>query len=378
MPSYLYSANAPDGRKIHERIEAASLDQARSALELYKYSDIEFLTDENGSDIARAARSGTDVPAIDPAGWTAEDEVQVHRHRGLVQKLWWVFKKHAVIFAALAIWNVTSWRGGRPLIWLDWVGFIATPLYCLWFIKLVLPMVLFQLILEASVWHDWIRLRRFIRWARQLRRFMVTGIPDNELDIREAQSLAAEGRLAEGLQLVEKYRGHPDVAEYVFLSRVAGIYEAAGQYDRTVALFEESAARGPGGVSEWIDLAMARVQLLHDAAGARTALQKIEGRELPALAKAFRLIVEGTIAGEERDDLRACESYRAGLAKLQATSGNPLVLGLVAEVRAGLAISLARLGRKELARKILAGSRPLLEARKEAGLLARCDKALEG
>jgi len=376
MQEFLFSATTPDGRTVHERIEAANLDQARYILEIRKYRAIEFLTDEHGADIRRAARSGVTIPKIDPSLWTAEDEVASRRRRGLAEKLVWAFRQHALIFAVLAGWVVLVLHNGPPYRAFAWTGFILLPLYFLWFVRLVLPLTLFQLILEASVWHEWKRLRRLIGFVRFLKKFLTTAIPDKELDIREAASLAAEGRLADGLKLVEKYRGHPDVAEYLYLTRLSGIYDAAGEYDRVVALLEEAAAKGPGGVSEWIDLAMARIRRKHDAAGARAALQNIEGREVPALAQAFRLIVEGMIAGEEKDDLRAYEYFRTGVEKLQATGGSPLLQGVVAEARAGLAISLARLGRKDAARSILAKERPLLEARKETGLLARCDSAI--
>lgn len=97
---------------------------------------------------------------------------------------------------------------------------------------------------------------------------------------------------------------------------------------------------------------------------------------MPALAQAFRLLVEGMIAVEERDDLRAGEYFRAGLEKLRTTAGSPLIQGVIAGSRAGLAISLARLGRKDAARNILAPEHPLPEAQQETTLLARCDAAL--
>lgn len=376
MKQYLFSATSPDGRKVHERIVAGNLDQARYALELRQYRDIEFMTDENVADISRANLSGLKLPAVPPELWTAEDEVQSHRRRGLGQKLLWAAKQHAPIFAALAVWALVKLHNGRPYGLAAWAAFLALPLYGLWFIRLVLPIAVFQLILEAAVWHDWKRLRRLVGFARVLKKFFTTAIPDKELDIREATSWAAEGRLADGLLLVEKYRGHPDVSDYIYLARLSGVYDAAGQHDRAVALMEEAAAKGPGGVSEWIDVALARIRRKHDAPGARAALEKIEGKEVPALAQAFRLLVEGMIATEERDDLRACEYYRAGLDKLQATAGSPLIQGLIAESRAGMAISLARLGKPDVARKILAKERPLLEARKETALLAKCDAAL--
>jgi tetratricopeptide (TPR) repeat protein len=376
MKVYLFSATSPDGAKVHDRIEAGNLDQARYALEVRRYRDIEFYSDENAADITRAIRSGLKLPRVDPALWTAEDEVQSRRRRGLGAKLAWAARQHAPVFAALAGWVVIELHRGRPFGWSAWAAFIALPLYFLWFIRLVLPITLFQLILEAAVWHDWRRLRRLVGFTRVVKKFVTTAIPDKELDIREATAWAAEGRLADGLKLVEKYRGHPDVSEYLYLARLSGIYDAAGQHDRAVALMEEAAAKGPGGVSEWIDVALARIRRKRDAAGARAALARIEGKEVPALAQAFRLLVEGLIATEERDDLRACEYYRAGLDKLLASAGSPLIQGLIAESRAGMALSLARLGQPDAARKILAKERPLLEARKETALLARCDAAL--
>ena len=378
MKRFLFSATTRDGRKFHDRVESANLGHARHTLEALGHRDIEFLSDENVEDISRAARIGVGVPVEKPEWWTVGDEIQSRRRRGLMQKLRWAFGRHLEFAWPLVLWNVISCVHGRPFREMDWLGFIVTLLYGVWFARKILPMTLFQLILEASAWHNWPRLRRLIRFTRLLKRFITTAIPDRELDIREAVSLAAEGRLADGLQLVEKYRKHPDMAEYIFLTRLSGLYDAAGQYDRVVALREEAALKGPGGVSEWIDLAMARIRRKRDVVGAREALKKIEGKEMPAIAQAFRLMVDGMIASEERADVKACEYYRSGLDKLQATGYSPVVFGLIAEARVGMAMSLTRLGEKDVARRILAQERPLLEARGEKDLLARCDSVIGG
>ena len=213
MKSFLFSATNADGIKAHERIEADNLDQARYKLEVRGYHGIEFLSDENAQDIAQASRMGTGVPKPDPRWWSAEDEVQSHRRRGLAEKLWWAFRKHLPFLLPIVFWSIISIWPVRPYRWIDYVGQIATPLYCLWFVKKVMPMTLFQLILEASVWHDWARLRRLIKFARVLRRFMVTGIPDKELDFREATAFAAEGRLLVGM---------PEIREQI-VSRGVGL-----------------------------------------------------------------------------------------------------------------------------------------------------------
>ena len=81
--------------------------------------------------------------------------MQSHRRRGLGQKLLWAAKQHAPIFAALAVWVLVELHKGSPYGAFAWASFLALPLYGLWFIRLVLPIAVFQLILEAAVWHDW-------------------------------------------------------------------------------------------------------------------------------------------------------------------------------------------------------------------------------
>ena len=378
MKVFLFSATGPAGEKLTDRVEAASLAQARYALELRGCRDIEFFTDENGADIERANRSGLDLPKVDPERWTAADELASHRRKGVAEKILWAAKQHAPIFGGLALWVGVEWFNGRPYGLWAWVAFLALPLYFLWFLRLVVPIALFDLILESAVWWEWSRLRRYLALTRLMNRFVTTGIPPKELDIREGISLAAQGRLAEGVALVEKYRGHPDLSEYLYLARLSGLYDAAKDYNRSVGLMEAAAAVGPGGVSEWIDVALARILRQQDAPGAREALAKIADKEVPALPQAFRLIVEGMIATQERDDLHAAEYFRLGLEKLAAVSGSPLTHALIAVARAHLVISFARIGHRDLARKILAQERPLLEARQETALLQRCDAALAG
>lgn len=376
MPEYLFRAASPQCGEIKDRIEADNLGQARYTLEVRGYRDIEFFSDEGVDDIKRAVRSGTNVPEADPDLWTVEDETAAWRRRGMGAKLWWAFQQNLVVLIPLAFWNWMSWRGARPFSWLDWAGFAATPLYLAYFIFLSIPMVVFQRLLESAAWCDWKQVYRSVAWARRLRAFGIRVIPESELDFREAYAMAAEGRTEQALQLLEKYRGHPDMAEYLFLSRVSSVYEYAGNYKKMIALLEESAAKGPGGASEWIDLAVARVRRGRDLAGAKEALARTEDKEIAALPGAALAICKGIIASEEREDARACELLTEGVGKLDAYAGNPLVQVIVAEAKAYLAISQARCGEREEANKTFSAVGALLAARKETDLLARCTAAL--
>lgn len=359
-------------------MEAGSLAQARYILEIRGYSDIEFLNDEHGDDIQRATLSGTGVSPPDPAVWTVENEAAAWRRKGIGAHLWWAFKQNLIVLGPLAYWNWCSVRSGRPYSGLDWVGFVATPLYLAYFFLLSLPMMIFQQLLRAAVWCDWAEVRRYVRWARGLRRLMITGIPESELDFREAYATAADGRVDEALRSLEKYRGHADMAEYIFLARLSSVYEYAGRHDEMIGMLEESAAKGPGGASEWIDVAMARVRHRRDAVGAKAALERTADKEIPSLAGAALLICRGMIASEEGEDSRACELLNEGVGKLDAFAGNPLIQVVVSEAKSYLVISRARLGQRDGARADFAAIRPLLVARKEVQLIERCQAALAG
>lgn len=372
MPQFLFRARSRDGVDLHERIEATNLGQARFILEVRGYREIEFLTDEHIGDIQRAADAGGGAPAADPEFWTAEDEVAAARRKGSAAQLWWAFKQHSIIIVPLLIWNAYSLRGGPPFGWLDWLGFLLTPVYAAYFVTLSLPMVIFQTLLEASVWCDWPKVHRCVRWARRLRRLRMTGIPESELDFRDAYALGAEGEVETAVKSLEKYRGHPEMAEYVYLSRLASVYEYAGRYREMVALLEQSAAKGPGGVSEWIDVAMARVRYLGDVAGAKAALENVGDKEIPAFAGSVLMACLGIIACEERDFAHARELLEGALARFAAAAGNPLMQVLVADAKAYLVLALAGLGEKALARRHFAEIRSLLAVRNDGTLLERC------
>jgi hypothetical protein len=151
MPSFLFEAAGPEGDVVRERIEAENLGQAGYLLKVRGYRDVRFLEDENADDIRRAIEGGSNVPPADPADWTPDDEVEVQQRKGAWRQLWWVFRQHLFIVIPLCYWNFRSWRAGSPFTWLDYAGFIATPLYLGYFLFLAAPGQVFHQILDARV-----------------------------------------------------------------------------------------------------------------------------------------------------------------------------------------------------------------------------------
>lgn len=358
---------------MHDRVEAVNLNQARYALDIRGYREVEFLTDESQAEIERVIIEGTGVPPIDREVWSANDEVAAFERKGIGAHLWWAAKQHLIVVLPLAWWNYSSWTGERPFGWSDWLGFALTPLYAIYFFKLSLPFMVFQKIMEASVWCNWTELRRFIGWARIMRRFMITGIPESELDFREAEALAAEGNLTAALEMVERWRGGSGLPEHMFLVRLASIYENADDYRTMVECVEEAARLAPGGVNQWIEVAAAKIRRLRDVKGAKAALEKVGDAELAALPAAFMKFAMGMIAVEEGDDAQAVACLTATLERLKTFSGNPIVLLLEAEAKGYLAIAEARLGRREEASARFAEVRAILRINRPNDLYPRCE-----
>lgn len=347
------------------------MGQARYVLEIRGYRDIEFHSDENADEIRRFAMSGTGITEDDLAPWTAADAAAAQRRKGPWAKLGWAFKQHLVFFGPLLIWNWFSLRGERPFGWGDRIGFALSATYVVLFLMMVSPMIFFDQLLQASAWAEWAAVRKWIKRTRWLRRITRVGIPELELQIREAYALAAEGYLRDAVKKMETCREHPDLPEAMYFSRLSTVYEYAGDYDAMVRCAEAAAAKSTGGVGEWIDLATARIRRKCDIAGAKDALAHVDGKEIPVLARAALARCRGMIACEEGTYAEAKTLLEQALEAMNEHAGNPLLENWVAEANAYLAISLAGLEEREAARAALAKASKLLEANKEHALLRR-------
>jgi tetratricopeptide (TPR) repeat protein len=204
---------------------------------------------------------------------------------------------------------------------------------------------------------------------------MGMGVPETELCSGEAYALAEEGKLDEALRVMEAVRTDPNGKRYLYLGRLATVYEMAGRYDLQIASLREAQTLGSGGASEWIDLAMALVQRGRDVAGAKAALAQARDKEMSEIVKAFFAWCEGIIACEERDFPKAKRELEAAL-EITGKTGSHLMLGIEAVIRAYLCIACAGCGEGAEARRFWSACRGRLGAQREPELISRCRAAL--
>lgn len=374
MPAFLFRARDASGAVVADQVEAATLAQARYALELRGYGDIEFHTGESEEDIKRSILAGAEADLDDPEDWTAADEIAARERQGALRKVGWAMKQHAPYLLLLLVWNFFSWRGERPFGWADWLGFSLTVLYALFFMLVVTPMLAFDQLLEAAVWRDWKTQRRYIAVLRLLR-VVFRVIPESELLWREANALAATGRLPEALERVAPLRDNPDTAKHLYHSRASSLYELAGDFAGQLRCMEEAVAGHAEGTDVYIDLASVRIMRFRDVAGAQAALAKIEDRELTETARGAYLQVRGIVATEAGDHAAAEKDLREAEAILGKV-GNALIQEFLANLRAYLALTLIATGRPQEARAQFLAACPLLVAQQSHQLVARVDAAL--
>jgi hypothetical protein len=374
MPEYLFTAKNLHGKPVTDRIEAASVDGARYALELRRFTEITFHTDDASLRIDESLNREMD-PNPDPdLQLDPDEELAARRSGGFLAGIWFAWKVHWFMWLPLLVWCAFIYRGGQPFGAGDWIGLGLTGLFLAYFIVLIIPGVAFQALLRAAVWN---RLAEARFWTALLRRIpLISGgaFPKFELDVRLACVLARNGRADEGRKLLARYlEGNP---EALLLSRISSFHDAAGEYAQAHEMRRRATEVSNGGLSETIDEALGLARYLHRPAEARACLARIAEKELVEAAQIFVAYVEGLIALEEKNFAEANRLLEKTIALMQPMAEGELMKGMLREIWAFQSIALAGLGRMADARKLLAKARPLLTARREMDFLQRCEAAV--
>lgn len=374
MTTYLYSGRTSDGKQVTDRIEAATSDAARYALDLRGYREIVFHTDDSTSRVDALLLdemlNGDPVPELTP-----EQEREARQSGGVLQCLWFAWKVNAIFWVPLSIWVGISLAGGRPFSVADIISFVFGGLFLVYFVWLVLPGVGYQRFLVAATWN---RLGETRAWVRFLRFFGSIGparIPKLELDMRLAWVLSRNGHQEEARGLIAP---HESIAanNAMILNRLGGFYDAIGDHERAHTNRTQAVEVSGGGTTEIIDHALGLVRHLRRPTEARASLDRISGKEVADLVRIFVVYTEGLIALEEGRNEEAFDLLTKTEQVMSPYVANELMKGMRREVWAFQAIALGTAGRYAEANQLFLKALPLLKARRENTLIARCSEFL--
>jgi tetratricopeptide (TPR) repeat protein len=374
MPKFLFTGVASDGKRLTERIEAETVSAARYKLELRGWHGINFLTDElcvRTDELLQADCQGR----IPENFLTPAQEAEARRSGSVWQALWFGWKMNSIFWIPLLIWNSFSYFGARPFGWLDQTGFALSAIFIAYFLWTTVPAFAYEKILENTVWHRWDQVYRWIRFVRFLKRATFVAIPELELDFREAAGLAHQGELSKALSLVAKYETH-SCGQFLYYSRLAGIYENARDYAKMTELRRMAAENGSGKPEEKLDLALGLLRRHRKVEEARQILEEVDLSSSGELVAIFHAFCSGLLHIELGAWKKSDEVLQLATDAVRPYSTNQLMVGMLQEIRAFHCIALANLGKKSEAADLLRQAKPILSAQGELELLDRCHAAL--
>lgn len=374
MSSYLFSAKSPEGKSVTDRIEAATTDAARYALDLRGYREIIFHTDDSSNRVD-AVLLAEMVDGGFESRLTPEQEKEARKGGGVLRQLWTAWKLNAVFWIPLSIWIGVNLAGGMPFSAGDIISFVFGGLFLVYFVWLVLPAVGYQCLLAASIWN---RLGETRAWARFLRFFGPIGpvrIAKLELDMRLAYVLGRHGLLDEARRLIAP---HESVAanNAMILGRLASFYDVIGDHERAHANRTQAVDASSGGLSEIIDHAHGLIRHLRRPQEATTSLNRIGDREVADVARLFVSYTEGLIALEEGRHEESIEKFLKTEQAITPYAANEILNGMLRDIWAFRAIALAKTGRYGEAKELVLKALPMLQARRETILISRCTELL--
>jgi tetratricopeptide (TPR) repeat protein len=369
MPEYLVTARNAQGKKVTERLDVNSADEAVQTLRERGYDDIVLHTDDVA---ARHTKQKAVASTVSPR-----------------QYLW--FRSMPSWLAHVLVVTITAYRKG----WYWNVAALALLAYRLWqgrgwglteiglVIYLFFPVIFafgsllfrgassrYRRLMDAVAWGKWDEVLRLADAA-------AGKLPAAELAFQKAKALAGLGRIDEGLRLVEHLGDGKKMPLSTYWSRVAGLYTTAKRRDDSKAAMEKSLESSPENATLLLDMAESEVWLRHNPKRARELLARAQSHAISDLLEPFVINTEGMIHLEEGRAREARQLLEQAFEKARVfRHASPLMEARLDRMHVPLVLACAAEGDLESAERHWRMAKPRLMALKMDDDLARCEKAL--
>jgi tetratricopeptide (TPR) repeat protein len=366
MPEYLASARNAKGKKVTERLDVDSADEAVQVLRDRGYDEIVLHTDDVG---ARYTRQKFLSPS---------------------EYLW--FRKMPRRLAIFLLATIKIYRKGwywflGAAAWLAYrlslgTGWGPTETGLVVYLFFPVPWAFlgahffrgaggrYNRLIDAVAWG---------RWEEVLRRAdSVAGkVAPETIAFEKAKALAGLGRLQEALQMVEPFSDGKKIPPWLYWSRLAGVYSTGKRLEESKAAMEKALEFAPDNVTLLVDKADSEVWLRRNPKLARELLTRARAHAISDLIQPFVLKAEGLIRLEEGHAREGRELLEKALEKASVfRHASPMMLMMLDKMHAALAVACAAEGDIDTARRHYELARPRLVALKLDDQLARCDKAV--
>lgn len=367
MSEYLFTARQADGQRFTDRVEASSSDEAEAVLWARGYNNIVLHTD----DVAAAYANPSDHDTfLSPREYVALRQMggYLKNVAFLIPKLYRISWKLNATFLVVLLARRgfgSPWNVGDGLL----LGGLAVPILLALVSPIFSPARTYNRLVEAASWARW-------EEVLQLLPGLVGKIPAHEAAVRQAQALAGLGRLNEALRVITPFADGSQVPEWLYWSRLADVYHAAGDRESALDALEKAVEVAPDNPVVLLDLAALLLRQRQDTSRARQLLDEVRRHAISDMASPFLSMVEGILALEEGHASQAIGRLEEAMAGLAPYRVNPAVCSVLSLIDKYLSLAYAACGDPAKGSHHFRRAEPRLRALGHHQLLARCQQAL--
>lgn len=369
MPEYLATGRNSDGKKVTERVDTTSADEALRILRERGYDDIELHTDDVGAHYTRQS-AVNEVISPGQILWFRRMPSSLAFYLIVtleLDKKGWTWCVLPLALLAYRRYSQLPWIWGETVTVVLLLSPLAWGLGGQFFRGQARR---YRNLMEAVAWG---------RWEEVLAEADSVGkaVPADDIAFQKAKALAGLGRLEEGLRVVKPFSDGVKIPEWMYLSRLAGVYQTAKCPDESAASMKEALSLVPDNATILIDIANSEVWLRHNPRRARELLARARTHALSDVIKLFAVYTDGLIALEERREREASPLLQQAYEGLYALRHATPLMGITLDkIHVGLGLALAATGDEDAARSHFKQAMPRLQALKLDDHIARCEKAL--
>ncbi|HEY5994677.1 MAG TPA: hypothetical protein VIU46_08775 [Gallionellaceae bacterium] len=341
MKVFLFEGIGPDGTAEKNSLVAVDVTDAHQQLTRMGYRDIRVLTAD--LETVKLSKSAENAPP---------EELINTRYDSLLIAVLKIYKGNWPFWVPGVLLVANEWRSGGPLyggIALLAAGLLLTTV-------LSLPVVLHNQEQLARVYG---RYRSGLLYVSLLRRLNFTkAITPLYLDAERAKMLAGMGKVEQALQEFSVHADDPNQVSY--LTQLVSIHDAAGDRKKMIEVQRKLLAESKNSNEIRIDLAWSLVRYTTEFDEARQLVAGLHSSNCGGLYASGLRIVHGLLAQVGNQHEVAARELRKVLDELAAMT-SPGIIGMRAELRAYLALSLKALGRRGEADALWQEVLPLLK-----------------
>ncbi|QDT77334.1 hypothetical protein Mal35_07600 [Gimesia maris] len=364
MPEYFYTATDTTGKRRTECIQAASAQEALQQLEKNEYQEIVLHTDDvsaaTSDMMPRKVSVNDDLTAADYVALRTIGDFGFFLY--LTKKLYWQIRWYLLVGGLLnlfVILTATDFQREYANIGHSiFLFFVLLPPGISLFITLFSPSRQFNQIQEDFYWGRWNEVLQRLPKARK-------HLPPIEAMGREAACLAGLGRLDEALKIMEPLADDPQIPRWMYLSRLAEIYENDDQWEECLELRRQASELAPHNSVLKLGYANTLLKLNLEPQLAHQLIEEAESRPLSDLLLLLVPLSKGQLElnlGHARLAFYQFVEVENGLKPY--LSSQPFARLYSDISRAYAAIALAELGEMEEAERLFQSALPRLQALK--------------